>query len=216
MERVAPLVCILTDGSGSTAPARTQYSAALVAACGARQGPVFGRMPDRAWYAAILDGDAAPFLAAAEEIAAAAEPGAAVVADPVEGYNPMHDLTAALADAVAARTGGPRLTYPLMAARTGGEAWRLDGAALARKRAAVAAYTPLAEEAAALLRADPQALAEERLLPDAFPWPERPDPTPAYERIGAERAAAGVYGRTIRYAAHVRPLALALRQAVPA
>lgn len=214
MERTAPLVCILTDGSGSTAPARTPYSAALVAACGARQGPVFGGMPDRAWYAAILDGDAAPFLRAVEEISTAADRGAAVVADPVEGYNPMHDLTAALADAVAARTGGPRLTYPLMASQTGGMFWRLNDAELARKRAAIAAYTPLAEEAVALLRADPQALAEERLVSDAFLWPKRS--APLYERIGAERAAAGVYGRTIRYAAHVRPMAVALRQAVPA
>lgn len=169
-------------------------------------------MPDRAWYASILGGDASPFLRAAEEITAAAERNAAVIADPVEGYNPMHDLTAALADAVAARTGGLRLTYPLMAPRNGGEAWQLDDMALARKRAAIAAYTPLAEEAAALLHTIPQAMAEERLLPDVFAWPERPDPVPAYERIGAERAAAGVYGRTILYTAHVRPLALALRQ----
>ena len=214
MERERPLLCILTDGSGSVAPARTPYSAALAEQCGALAGPVFGAMPDRAWYAAILAGDGAPFADAVAAIAAAATPGAPVVADPVEGYNPMHDLASALADAVAARIGGARLTYPLMAAREGGEAIRLDAETLARKRAAVAAYAPLAEEAEALLRADPAALAEERILPTAFAWPEAS--APAYERIGAERAARGVYGRTIRYAAHVRPLALALREAVPA
>ncbi|NMJ40768.1 hypothetical protein GWK16_05915 [Roseomonas sp. JC162] len=211
MERERPLLCILTDGSGSVAPARTRYSAALAEGCGAPCGPVFGMMPDRDWYAAILAGDLGPFRAAAGAIAAAAQAGAPVVADPVEGYNPMHDLAAALADAVAAVTGGARLTYPLTAAQGGGRAWRLDAAALARKRAAVAAYTPLAAEAAALLKADPEALAEERILPAAHGWPAAMDPLPAYERFGAERAQAGVYGRVIRYADHVRPVALALR-----
>lgn len=214
MERERPLLCILTDGSGSIAPARTPYSGALARGCGALRGPVFGVMSDRDWYAAILAGDAAPFIAAMEAIVAAAPPGAPVIADPVEGYNPMHDLAAALADAVAARIGGARLTYPLMAARQGGEVLRLDAATLARKRDAVAAYAPLAEEAATMLRAQPGALAEERILPDHYAWP--PTAEPAYERIGAERAARGVYGRTIRYADHVRPLAMMLRNAVPA
>ncbi|MEO3474813.1 hypothetical protein AAFN86_23330 [Roseomonas sp. CAU 1739] len=214
MERERPLLCILTDGSGSIAPARTQYSAALAKGCGAAPGPVFGAMPDRAWYAAILHGDVAPFIAAADAIAAAATPGASVIADPVEGYNPMHDLAAAVADAVAVRIGGARLTYPLMAPRRSGEVLRLDAGTLARKRVAIAAYAPLAEEAEALLRADPAALAEEHILPARFAWPEVS--VPEYERIGAERAARGVYGRTIRYAEHVRPLALALREAVPA
>lgn len=216
METERPLLCILTDGSGSVAPPRTRFSAALAAGCGAARGPVFGTMSDRAWYAAILAQDLAPFRAAVEAIAAATQAAAPVVADPVEGYNPMHDLAAAVADAVAARTGGARLTFPLTHPAAGGEALRLEPAALARKRAAVEAYTPLAQEAQALLRAQPEALAEERLLPAAYAWPPRMDPPPAYERIGADRASAGVYGTTIRYAEHVRPLALALREAVPA
>lgn len=216
MKRERPMLCILTDGSGSVAPPRTRFSAVLAAGCGAARGPVFGAMSDRAWYAAILAQDLAPFRAAVEAIAAAAAAGAPVVADPVEGYNPMHDLAAAVADAVTARTGGPRLTFPLTHPAPGGQALRLDAAALARKRAAVEAYTPLAQEAQALLRDQPEALAEERLLPAAFAWPERMDPPPAYERIGAERASAGVYGTTIRYVEHVRPLAFALREAVPA
>jgi hypothetical protein len=214
MERERPLLCILTDGSGSVAAARTHYSAALAERCGALPGPVFGAMPDRAWYAAILAGDGRPFADAVAAISAVAHPGAPVVADPVEGYNPMHDLAAAIGDAVALRNGGARLTYPLMASRREGEVLRLDAERLGRKRAAVEAYAPLAEEAEALLRADPLALSEERILPAGFAWPETADA--AYERIGAERASAGVYGRTIRYAAHVRPIAVALRERVTA
>jgi hypothetical protein len=215
MRRNRPLLSILTDGSGSAAPSRLHYSAALAAQCGAIPGPVFGPMPDRAWYAAILAADAAPFLAAAASIADAAEPGAPVVADPVEGYNPMHDLAAALADAVADRTGGPRFTYPLTVPVARRTPIPLDAATLALKQAAVEAYAPLADEVRALLRVAPGALADERLLPESFAWPPAMTPPPAYERIGSERAAAGIYGETIRYT-HVRTLALGLRSHVPA
>jgi hypothetical protein len=102
MERERPLVCILTDGSGGGSQPRTGFSRDLITRCGAAAGPVFGPLSDRAWYAAILAGDTAPFLDAAERIAAVAASGALVVADPVEGYNPMHDLCAAVGDRVAA------------------------------------------------------------------------------------------------------------------
>ena len=212
MERERPLVCILTDGSGGVAASRTAYSEGLLRGCGASAGQMMGTLPDRAWYAAILAGDADPFLRAAESIAGAAEPGALVVADPVEGYNPMHDLCAAVADRVAALIGGRRATYPLMRPRHEGEVLRLDPATAQRKRAAVTLYAPLAEEAAVLLAADPRALAEEWILADRFDWPEAMVPPPAYEAIGAARQAAGVYGETIGYQRHVRPMALRLRE----
>lgn len=211
MEKERPLVSILTDGSGSAAASRVGYSAALLTACGAAAGPVMGLLADRAWYAAILAGDAGPFMAAADAIVAAAERGALVVSDPVEGYNPMHDLCSAVADRVAAGLGGRRATFPLMAASGVGEVLSLDAATERRKRAAVEAYLPLAEEAAGLLRSHPRALGHEAIVPAEFDWPAALPEPPAYERIGAARAAAGVYGTTIAYAAHVRPLALRLR-----
>ena len=212
MERVRPLVCILTDGSGSGGAARTGFSVAVIEGCGAAVGPVMGEMPDRAWYAAVLAGDAAPFVAAAERIAGAAGAGALVVSDPVEGYNPMHDLACALADRVASAVGGGRRVYPLMGPAAG-EVVALDAAARARKLAAIAGYTPLAGEAAALMEADPGAVAAERLVELGDDWPERPVRAPGYEAVGAGRLAAGVYAETITYAAHVRPLAVALRGA---
>ena len=211
MEQERPLVCILTDGSGSVAPPRTALSLALLAACGAQAGPVLGWLPDRAWYAALLAGDATPFLAAADSIAAATPAGTLVVADPVEGYNPMHDLAAAVADRVALLVGGRRATYPLMQPQPGPGGLALDRAAQQRKLAAIAAYAPLAQEAAALLRADPAALAQEKVVPHRHDWPAQPARRPEYESIGAGRSAAGVYARTITYAEHVRPMALRLR-----
>jgi hypothetical protein len=71
----------------------------------------------------------------------------------------------------------------------------------------------MAAESAALLRRDPDALRDERLFPPGFDWPPEPLFGMEYERIGADRAAAGQYGTIIRYSAHVRPIALALRGA---
>ncbi|WP_431281267.1 hypothetical protein ACQW02_17910 [Humitalea sp. 24SJ18S-53] len=212
MEQQRPLVCVLTDGAGQAAPPRTAFSRTLIQACGARAGAVMGPLSDRAWYAALLAGDASPFLAAAETIAGQAEPGALVVADPVEGYNPMHDLCAAVADRVAALVGGARATYPLTRVAQGGDILALDDATQARKRTGVANYTPLAQEASVVLGTDPQAMAEERILPAQDDWPETPDEQPGYEAIGANRQAAGVYDRLITYREHVRPMALILRR----
>jgi hypothetical protein len=211
MERHAPLLCILTDGSGGAGEARVRYSRALAETCGALPGPVFGMMPDRAWYDAILAGDATPFQEAAARIAAAAEPGALVVADPVEGYNPMHDLCAAVADRVAAAIGGTRRSYALMLAGEGAEVIALDAAEQERKRAAVAAYAPMLAEAAELLRAEPRAISEERILPAGFDWP--PAMAPVYELFGQALATVGVHREAISYARHVRPIALQLRDA---
>ncbi|MCX7378914.1 MAG: hypothetical protein NTY94_19460 [Alphaproteobacteria bacterium] len=211
MRQNKPLFCILTDGSGGGKQARLEYSAALASACGVARGPVFGQRSDRDWYADILAGNPVPFLDAADRIARAAPAGAVVVADPVEGYNPMHDLTAALADRVAAQIGGRRetfaLTRPLPGAPTA-----LDEATVDAKRAALAAYAPLADEAAALLSSHPQALHDERLVPAWYDWPAVPTVAPAYERFGKDRIAAGHYRTIIRYVDHVRPIALALRR----
>ncbi len=210
METHRPLVCILTDGSGNGSTGRTDYSIALIEGTGACVGPVMGDVSDRAWYSALLAGDDRPFLAAAETIAGAIDPGCLVVADPVEGYNPMHDLCAAMADRVAALVGGTRATYPLTRSAAGGETRILGCETVARKSAALAAYAPLQHEIAALLQIDPDALVSEQILMQAYGWPEDPDAVPDYERIGQERAASGTYARHITYRDHVRPMAMRL------
>jgi hypothetical protein len=172
-------------------------------------------MSDRAWYRAILAGDATPFIEAAELVAQAASPGARVVADPVEGYNPLHDLCSAVADRVATLIRGTRDSYPLMQAGSGVRLERLAADAQRRKAAAVAAYAPLAEEAARMMRLHPEALASEALAHAGYPWPAAPGEAPEYERIGAERNMAGVYSEVITYARHVRPLAMRVRGSTP-
>lgn len=215
LEACRPLVCILSDGSGSAAAPRIEYSRRLVEGAGGSPGPVFGWMSDQAWYRAILAGDAAPFLQAAELVAQAAGPGARVVADPVEGYNPLHDLCSAVADRVATLVHGTRDSYPLIQAPPGVRLERLPPDVQRRKAEAVAAYAPLAEEAARMMRVHPDALASEGLADASHPWPADPGTAPEYERIGAERSSAGVYADVITYARHVRPLALRVRGSSP-
>jgi hypothetical protein len=207
------MLCILTDGSGGAEAARTRHSRALAADVGAVCGPVFGPHSDRAWYAAIRAGDPAPFLDALEAIAAAVPDAPLVVADPPEGYNPMHDLAAALGEVLAERLGAALATYPLMAAPAGAarERLALSPAESRAKQAAALAYTPLAAEVSALLARMPQALSAETLCGMPAPWPESARSGAAYERIGRERVAAGRYGEAIGYARHVAPLVAALR-----
>lgn len=217
MARERPRVFVLSDGSGGRARSRIDYSRALVAESGGEAGAVFGLMPDRDWYVTMLAGDAAPFLHVRDAVLAAlrAEPADCLVSDSVDGYNPLHDLTEALGRAVVAacRAEGRamrHLTSPATAGAIGRPAghWTLDGAAVARKRAAVAAYAPLAEEAARILAEEPGALDNERLLAPDFDWLGAW--APEWERLGRERVAAGLYDTAITYAGHVRPLAMAL------
>jgi hypothetical protein len=172
-----------------------------------------GLLPDRNWYATLLAGDAGPFDNAAEAIASEAEPGALIVADPVEGYNPMHDLCAAVADRVAALINGSRATYSLI--RPAGvepPPLMMDPATEARKRAAAAAYAPLAHEVSALLGTHPEAVTNEHVFPHVYGWPRAAEPQPYYERLAASKTAAGTYAYPITYQEHVRPIALSLRQ----
>jgi hypothetical protein len=171
-----------------------------------------GLLPDRNWYVTLLAGDAGPFHSAAEAIASEAEPGALIVADPVEGYNPMHDLCAAVADRVAALINGSRATYSLMRPAGGKSPVMMDPATQTRKRAAAAAYAPLAQEVSALLDAHQEAVTDEHVFPHVYDWPRSAEPQPYYEVLAASKTAAGTYAHPITYREHVRPIALSLRQ----
>jgi hypothetical protein len=222
MERVRPTVFVLTDGSGGGGASRLPHSRACLATAGARAGAVFGPMPDHAWYAALAVGDAGPFEAAVEGVLGALSgPPPLIVADPAEGYNPMHDLTAAVAGAVRRRLAGrgpaPVLaTYPLTRPAAGRliEAAPLSPAARARKRAAIAAYGPLRGEAAALLAERPDSLSVEMLVeaPDLTAWPGPMVLPPDYERLGRLRVAEGRYASPLTYADHVAPVARRLER----
>jgi len=218
MERMHPRVFLLTDGSGGTGLARTHYSAATIAAAGASAGWLFGWKSDKAWYAALLSGDAAPFTEALDRIEAEAVDLKLqlVVTDAVDGYNPMHDLCEALGAALRCRlsAAGASVQHLVSMAVDGqdlpppAELVHLSPQAVRRKQELLAKYTPLADEASALLAARPDAMQVEVLRRPNFAWAA--DWTPPWETIGRERVAAGRYTDAISYARHVRPIALSL------
>ena len=213
MESRRPVVFLLTDGSGGGLPPRTDHSRRCIAQAGALQRPLPGPCRDAEWYRAILRGDIAPFQAVVAAVTAAAtEEGSTLIAsDAVDGYNPMHDLCEAIATAVTKRLAGARhLVSRAVAGDVGTIACEhvLDAAAIGRKRDAVAAYMPLAEEARRLLDVEETALRVERLRHPHFTWPEQY--TPEWEETGRARVASQRYGEAIEYARHVRPIARAL------
>jgi hypothetical protein len=138
-----------------------------------------------------------------------------VVSDAADGYNPLHDLCQAIASAVVARIArdskAPKfLASPAIASAMGTPsiAWKLEVEAARRKRLAVSANMPLAEEAARLLAEAPDALYTEQLLVPTFDWPE--NWTPEWEAFGRKRVKEGRFAAPITYRDHVLPIAKAL------
>ncbi len=223
MELFRPRVFLLTDGSGGVNPPRTKYSENCLQGVGAELITTCGVIPDRSWYEAILRCDARPFMAMVEEAETTArrQGSALVVSDAVDGYNPMHDLCEAIGMAVSIRLGrGAVPVEHLVNAVTPGSGapvyaeFPLDPAALWRKRAAVDAYIPLADEARRLAHAEPSYLAVECLRKPVFNWPEIW--SPSWEKIGRERVVAQVYDDLIEYERHVRPIVKTLLAAAAA
>jgi hypothetical protein len=217
MERERPRVFILSDGSGGAQSSRLDYSVSTIRAAGASLIEGSGQRSDREWYAAILAGDVAPFRQAADAIAAAALTIHAplIVSDAADGYNPLHDLCQAIASAAVAKIArgskAPKfLVSPAIASAMGTPsiAWKLEDEAARRKRLAVSANMPLAEEAARLLAEAPEAFYTEQLLIPTFDWPE--DWTPEWEAFGRKRVKEGRFAAPITYRDHVLPVAKAL------
>lgn len=220
IERTRPCVFVLTDGSGGDAAPRLDHSRRLIASAGGSCGEVFGEAPDQTWYRAVLNGQAGLFQDVIARIAAEClDCGVTtLVSDPVEHFNPIHDLTNVVAHAVAHSTktrwgeAVSMLTYPIERPEAfdsnPGAALRLGKSAAARKEAAILAYSPLAGEYPRyreLVTRD-----HEMLAPDdpGFGWPQTLPEEPYYERFGRQRLREGRYSTLITYAAHVRPLAL--------
>ena len=232
LETARPEVWVLTDGAGHGAQGRLPSTRRLLRDASARPGRVFGAFSDRAAYEMLLTGDAGPAAAIAQRLAGrlAAEDAPYVVADALEGFNPVHDLCRILVDtaAVLAERQGASILgfdFPLEAAPDAGGASGHDGdlrlvldeAALARKLDAARAYPEMAAEIErALATHGRQAFAVERLraVRPLRPLAEQlPDP-PLYERYGEQRVAEGHYSVVLRRDEHFAPFAEELRRRV--
>jgi hypothetical protein len=231
LELTRPFVIVLTDGSGHNGQSRLASTTRVLAAAGARPGPIYGRFTDAELYAAIRLGDAAGLLRFARELAAALSAGAihTVVGDALEGFNPGHDLCRFLVNVAVSliqrRTGRELENYDFLLDGSSEHhphasdlRVELDEAALRRKLAAADRYPELKGEAdAALARFGPREFRTETLrrVSDvrqglAGMAQEPPD----YERYGEMRVRAGYYDRVIRFRDDVLPLVRSLwRQA---
>ena len=228
-----PTVCVLTDGSGHTATSRLDASAHVLAQVGARRGPVFGSLTDRALYEAIRRGDMARFVDLARTLAALVveQRISVVVGDAAEGFNPGHDVCRFVIDAavlLAAQRGQPagNFEFVLDAApgapapgvpRGDARCVTLDDRALDRKLAAARGYLELrAEVDGALARFGREAFRHEWLRPPTTAdvvaaWDAEP---PFYEQHGRARVAQGVYAEPLTWRDHVRPVFQCLTQLV--
>jgi hypothetical protein len=238
LKQAKPAVCFLTDGSGADGISRVGRSDAVLASAGAVPGPMYAVATDRAVYAALLEGDVDWFRELARRLGAVVAGGdyALVAGDAAEGYNPSHDVARMLIDAavgIARSTGAhvanyafPLVAHPQIAPAgtvAGPPPLPLDDATLHEKIRRGRDYAHdtggilVSEVDEAIERFGMEAFRAEYLFDAgdgtdvAALFDSEP---PFYETYGEKQVAAGRYAFVIRWAQHVRPVALALRQLV--
>jgi len=216
-----PVVAAITDGSGGSGFDRTAYSRAVIESAGGSCSAIFGVLSDRECYASILGQDNTVFgiwlSRLTDEIVRLSSP--VLICDPLEFYNPMHDLVNALGHA-AARAAEARLlrpvevlSYPIIRPHPGSKAVTvpLSSKASEQKWNAAKQYAPLSAEVEAfdhVLRSAVETL----FLDEAFAWPDASPEPVGYELVGRNRIQSGRYSDLITYADHVAPIARNLLQ----
>ena len=221
LERVRPVVAVLTDGSGSTGTPRIGESRSLLDRIGGSPGAVFGSLTDRDAYDALMSGRTNRFAALVDAIAdeVVAKDVTAIVIDAAEGYNPIHDVChwigrSAISRVVGQNRGVDAFELDLVGHPEGdgrGIRTALDGDAFTRKLAAIAAYPALAGEAAAAFEQYGRDAFRSEFLRHVDPAPIPPASwVPYYETVGEARVRSGLYPSVLRYGLHVRPILEAL------
>jgi hypothetical protein len=223
-----PRVHLLTDGSGLSGVSRLASSQALLRDVEAAPGEVFGVGPDRTFYRAIRDRDAAFFLGIVDALANALvrDQIDVVVGDAAEGYDPNHDLCRVMIDA-AVSIARHHMAGPIAKYQFAFGAWLLPvaqphdraclhvelGEALFRRKLKAARDYPGlgAEVSRALAAVGEEFFRVECLRPVAEASPdEQPASKPYYELMGEQRLTEGAVGSVIRYKDHVAPLVAAI------
>ena len=221
LERVRPVVAVLTDGSGSTGTPRIGESRSLLDRIGGSPGAVFGSLTDRDAYDALMSGRTNRFAALVDAIAdeVVAKDVTAIVIDAAEGYNPIHDVCHWIGRSAISRVAGQNrgvdaFELDLVGHPEGdgrGIRSTLDGDAFTRKLAAIAAYPALAGEAAAAFEQYGRDAFRSEFLRHVDPAPIPPASwVPYYETVGEARVRSGLYPSVLRYGLHVRPILEAL------
>jgi hypothetical protein len=225
-----PDVLVLTDGSGHSQRSRIAATDRVLRATGARAGAVFGDYTDRELYAALLSGDAAPFIELTAAVAGVLRRGQyrTVIADPLEGYNPTHDLCRIIVDCAvshASRQSG-KVIRNYEYALTGTSDMRGSAASIVTrlsdevrewKIAAATGYHELFGEIEAAVEQEGKRAYEEEVLREiaATRISDLPRAVPPfYETYGEQQCTAGRYATVIRYAEHFVPMAQAIAASI--
>lgn len=228
-----PCVAVLTDGSGHDGVSRIGLTTDILAQMQCRTGSIYGDFTDRDIYARLLAHDVDFFLDLAERLSAwlQAERIDVVASDSIEGYNPTHDICAALvvrAVRLASAACGRHIRHyafaltdapspepaPLDALLTELDADALDAKLTLSRQYARQAGGALVDEVEDMIsRFGRQAFATEILVPadearEFAPFTATP---PFYETHGERQVAAGRYRDVIRFRQHMVPVILALR-----
>ena len=226
LETERPTVFVLTQGDGATGVSRLASTTRVLTAAGASIGSVYGRLEDRAIYAALLRQDHALFCQILDDLVEAfvALDVDVAAGDEEDGYNPSHDVCRYLTTAAVACASRlldrpvTNLEFALVGApdacpkdlRSGAVWLHLDGAAFERKLLAARSYPELRSEVdAAIANNGVEAFRIECLKP-VSPSPAATRAGRFYERHGERQVSAGRYDDVIRYDAHVRPVKEAL------
>lgn len=231
LELSQPSVFVLTDGSGRSGRSRLDSTTKILDRVGAGKGSFYGKLTDLAVYSAILSGDYGLFIDLARELARHLidQRTDYVVGDPLEGYNPTHDvcrLIIGAAVAVANGAGGRAVRNFDFALTSGREAPGLefadqgiripvDDGAYERKIAAALEYEELRPEVEkAISNNEAGAFRMEHLRPvsNLEQGDQFATAPPYYELHGEAQVAAGHYSEVIRYRQHFLPLAQSLRE----
>jgi hypothetical protein len=229
MRTVAPIVGVMTDGSGHGADSRLELSRAEFGRAAARVSSWFGVATDAQIYQAILEHDVQFFVRLSDALATLLVDEAidCVAGDATEGYNPTHDVCRLIIDrAVRMALGAGALTnfaFPLIGPPPDSHADAvhidLTPNELALKVAAcrdyaVAAGGTLLSEVTTLLREQHECTLSREFLTPVVPGSSEIYPAdyqPFYERHGEKQVAAGLYQVVIRHGEHILPIARALQ-----
>ena len=226
VRRTAPLVAIISDGSGSTGLSRIAYSNRILQMAGATRSSLFGRYSDKACYDFIRRIDPKPFVKMRDSLVdeCLALGIEQIVSDACEYYNPVHDIASYIADGVTRRLRSKskrsvhRFAIPIAppdgSKRTGQTNKKMFPLGQTQEDAgfklnALAVYEPLANEIRNAKTQEGEAYLQENLS-EHEPI-VRPDESlvfePSYERVGRERIAADIYSDLITYEDHIKPIA---------
>lgn len=167
VERMHPLVAVLTDGSGNSGASRVDSTTRVLEATGGEPSDFYGEYTDQQLYAALLARNDALFIEMAENLAdvLVASEIDTVAGDASEGWNPIHDIWRSVVNTAvelaSARRGRAILNYdfllfgshPAAVAQCSPSAMvmQLDEAAYERKLASGNSYPELHGEVKAAI-----------------------------------------------------------------